>query len=94
MLTVFAGDEFIVFIRDTDDLEIARRTAQEIVTGVSEYVKLPESEQKVSISIGIALYDGHEKNYSEIFKKTDTALYRAKADPANRFCLYEETVKP
>ena len=85
----FGGDEFIVFIKDTDDLDTARRVAGEIVAGVSESVSLPNKSQTVSISIGIAVYHGQEKNYSEIFKKADTALYQAKADPQNRYCVYE-----
>lgn len=59
-----------------------------IIAGVAESVELPEKQQKLNISVGIAPYNGQEKNYSELFKKADTALYKAKADPKNRFCIY------
>lgn len=85
----FGGDEFIVFIKDTDDPDTARRIASGIVAGVSESVVLPNKAHTVSISIGISMYHGQEKNYSELFKKADTALYQAKADPQNRYCVYE-----
>ena len=85
----FGGDEFIVFIKDTDDPDTARRIASDIVAGVSKAVALPDKAQKVSISIGVSLYHGHEKNYSELFKKADTALYQAKADPHSRYCVYD-----
>ena len=85
----FGGDEFIVFIRDTDRQDAAREIAAGIVAGVSESVELPDREKKISISVGIAVYHGEENNYSEIFRKADSALYKAKADPACRFCLYE-----
>ena len=85
----FGGDEFIVFLKDTDDPDIARSTANDMIAGVSESVTLPDAEQKVYISVGIAIYQGHETNYSEVFKKADTALYKAKADPENRFRIYE-----
>ena len=84
----FGGDEFVAFLRDTVDLNTARKVAEESVEGVSETVALPDPEQKISISIGIAAYTGQEKNYSEIFKKADVALYKAKADPENRICIY------
>lgn len=87
----FGGDEFIVFIKDTDDAETACRISDEIVKGVSETVELPDRQQRVSISIGIAVYQGVEKNYSEIFKKADTALYQSKADPNKRFHVYERS---
>ena len=84
----FGGDEFIVFIRDTDDTDTACRIAKDIVAGVSEDVELPNEAQRLSISIGIASYRGLEKNYSELFKKADEALYKAKASAENRFCVY------
>jgi diguanylate cyclase (GGDEF)-like protein len=77
----FGGDEFIVFIKDTDDPDTARQIADDLVSGASESVVLPDERQKISISIGIAMFHGQEKNYSELFKKADTALYKAKATP-------------
>lgn len=85
----FGGDEFIVFIKDIDDPDTAREIASDIVANVSKSVTLPDKAKTVNISIGIALYHGHEKNYSELFKKADTALYQAKADPQNRYYIYE-----
>ena len=85
----FGGDEFIVFIKDTDDPDTARQIADDLISGASESVALPNERQKISISIGIAMFHGQEKNYSELFKKADTALYKAKADPENRYYVYE-----
>ena len=85
----FGGDEFIVFLKDTDDPDTAYRIAGDIIKGVSESVVLPDQGRKVSASVGCAVYTGSEKNYSELLKKADIALYRSKADPINRFCIYE-----
>ena len=85
----FGGDEFIVFLKDTDDPDTAYRVAEDIIKGVSESVVLPEPGRRVSASVGCAVYDGSEKNYSELLKKADIALYRSKADPINRFFIYE-----
>ena len=85
----FGGDEFIFFIQDTDDKEEALSVAREIVAGVPEQISLPDKTQKVNASIGIALYRGVEKNYSEIFKKADTALYEVKADRSRQYQIYE-----
>lgn len=85
----FGGDEFVVFLPGTDDPELARKTAQDMVDGASAHIALPEAGRTVSVSIGAAVYHGLETNYSEVFKKADVAMYRAKADPVDRFCLYE-----
>ena len=85
----FGGDEFIIFVKDTDDLEAARKKAEEIVLGVSANVLLPVEEETISVSIGVAIYHGLERNYSELFKKADIALYKSKANPEVRFAIYE-----
>ena len=85
----FGGDEFVIFIKNTDDPEVARTVGDSIVRGASEKVKLPDRDRKISVSIGVAIYTGSDKNYSDIFKKADLALYQAKADSVNRCCVYE-----
>ena len=83
----FGGDEFIVFIKNTDDPDKASEVARNIIKNVSEHVKLPDDATKVSVSIGVAIYHGEEKNYSELFKKADVALYQTKADRSMGFCI-------
>ena len=85
----FGGDEFVVFVKDTNDLNTARKLAEEISSGVSASVELPDKDKKISVSIGISVYNGIEKNYSDIFNKSDIALYKAKADPDNRYCIFD-----
>ena len=85
----FGGDEFIVFIKDTDDQDYARETAEAIVKNASEIDALQDKGKKISVSIGITIYRGYENNYSELFKKADVAMYKSKADPENRYCFYE-----
>ncbi|MBQ3980764.1 MAG: diguanylate cyclase, partial [Treponema sp.] len=43
----------------------------------------------ISVSIGIAIYSGQESNYSDLFKKADIAMYKAKASSAKRYCIYD-----
>ena len=85
----FGGDEFIIFIKNTDDKDFAASIAKAVLEGASESVKLPVSDQIVRVSIGIAIYNGLEKSYTEIFKKADTALYRSKADTVHKYNFYE-----
>ena len=85
----FGGDEFIVFIKNNNDKKFACDLADKIAKGLSKTVLLPSKSKKVSTSIGIAIYNGEENTYSELFKKADIALYKAKADSKKRYFLYD-----
>ncbi|MBO4432491.1 MAG: GGDEF domain-containing protein [Clostridia bacterium] len=85
----FGGDEFIFFVKDVNDEDTAIKTACGIVSGVPENIKLPDEAHKVSASMGIAIYNGLEKNYSEIFKKADTALYSVKSERKEKYKIYK-----
>ena len=86
----FGGDEFIVFIKDTDAASDAEEAARRIIASAAEQIVLPGGENRLGVSAGIAIYRGVEKNYSEIFKKADTALYKTKSDRSKKFSIYEE----
>ncbi|MBQ3792262.1 MAG: GGDEF domain-containing protein, partial [Clostridia bacterium] len=86
----FGGDEFIFFLPDTDDPARACRVAEEVVSGSSGVIRLPEEGKTVTGSLGIALYHGKEKNYSELFKKADLALYDVKSARTFSYKIYEE----
>ena len=90
----FGGDEFIVFIKDTDSAEAAESAAQRIIEGAAKRIRLPDEGMTISVSVGAALYHGVEKNYSEIFKKADVALYKTKTDRTLRFALYSSDASP
>ena len=85
----FGGDEFIIFVKDNADDKLAAKIATELSTEVGEVIKLPDPKERLSISMGIALYRGVEKNYSEVFKKADIALYKTKADRRFKFNINE-----
>ena len=70
-------------------MEVARKKAEEIAIGSAANVLLPVEEETISVSIGVAIYHGLERNYSELFKKADIALYKSKANPEVRFAIYE-----
>lgn len=87
----FGGDEFVIFLKHTGDADEAMAIAKEIVEETSERIKLPTDEVKFSASVGVAIYKGKEKNYSELFKKADIALYKTKTNRKIRYALYQET---
>ena len=86
----FGGDEFIIFIKDTNDVNEVKKAALSITDHITDYVKVAGIDLKVVVSVGVAIYQGQENNYSEIFKKADTALYRTKANPQVNYSIYSD----
>ena len=86
----FGGDEFIIFIKNAYETEFAKELALEIVNETRDCIKLPNEEEKFSVSMGIAIYRGTEKNYSEVFKKADIALYNTKANRKLKYTIYDQ----
>ena len=85
----FGGDEFILFFKNIDEAHVADRIAREIVSEVHNLILLPDGKERLSVSMGIAIYHGGEQNYSEIFKKADIALYKTKANRKIHYNIYE-----
>lgn len=85
----FGGDEFILFVKNTDSLEVVENMANRIKTLSAEKVTMPDPQEKIGVSIGVAIYKGNEKNYSELFKKADTALYLSKADNKREYHIFK-----
>ena len=86
----FGGDEFIFFKKGTDDEELAVKIAEDIVSEIPQHILLPDGRHRAGASIGIAMYRGDEKNYSELFKKADLALYDVKLKRVEHYKLYKE----
>lgn len=84
------GDEFIVFIKDIFDINVASQKAEEIVDTFKQ-VKIQESwERRVSCSIGISLYPLHGKSFEELYKRADFALYDAKKQGKSKYVMFDE----
>ena len=83
----FGGDEFIVFIKNNDSADYAEKIASEIIADTPNNIILPDKDKRIGISIGVAVYNGLENNYSDVFKKADIALYKTKADRNNKFLI-------
>ena len=85
----FGGDEFIIFVKDIDNLDAVDSIAKKIVSGVAENVVMPNPDEKVCVSMGVVIYQGRETNYSEIFKKADVAMYLSKADDKKEYHIFK-----
>jgi diguanylate cyclase (GGDEF)-like protein len=89
LLARYGGEEFVVLASNTE-LIGAYKLAEKIRTAVAETSFILDDSlrpTRVTVSIGVALYDGNRKTF---FQAADRALYRAKAEGKNCVVVDEE----
>lgn len=84
LLARFGGEEFLVFLPDTD-LAGAQLIAAQMLAAVAELSlpQLPSDRAPLSLSIGIARF-GPDYDLSRQLKKADLAMYQAKQNGRSR----------
>ncbi|KAB8139379.1 EAL domain-containing protein [Gracilibacillus oryzae] len=83
------GDEFL-FIIDHSDIQEMERIADEILGEIKQPFQIVNNELYVTGSIGIAVDPVMESDHSRLLRAADTAMYTAKRNGKNRYCIYTE----
>ena len=87
----FGGEEFIVFLPDTD-IKGAVNITEKIINGIGKLNIINAGSSvsgKVTVSIGIAAMIPQETDASDdLLDKSDQALYRAKTEGRNCYRIY------
>lgn len=88
------GDEFVIILEDLkqsiDQSVIeARNVGDKILENIHQPYHLKEIEYHNSCSIGISLFIGSEVSVDELLKRSDTAMYQAKAAGRNTLKFYD-----
>lgn len=85
------GDEFIVFAKSMHEESAIVKKANSICTAfLQTYANEKNEDYTVSSSIGIALFPKDGRNFEDLFRCADVALYNAKAHGKNRYAFYNE----
>jgi two-component system cell cycle response regulator len=85
----YGGEEFVIVMPETD-LNVAGMVAERLRRAIAADPFAVEKGTKridVTISIGIATLDNKGEPISDVMKRADQALYRAKRDGRNRVVL-------
>ena len=86
----FGGDEFIIFMNNTKDLSLAEDMAKDIIGFVNENIKTPNRNEVVGICAGIARSIKSDRQYDDLFKRADIALYQSKESGRNQYSIYDK----
>jgi diguanylate cyclase (GGDEF)-like protein len=84
----FGGDEFVLLARGTKPY-FAEELAREVMRGLSVPMMIEGASIQVTGSIGAAVAPGHGTEPDILLQHADMALYHAKANGRNDFCLFE-----
>ncbi|MFH2001971.1 MAG: diguanylate cyclase, partial [Planctomycetota bacterium] len=86
----YGGDEFIAVFPHTDlkvAVEIVERIRLEVAAFNFDY-QLPDEENSLSVSIGIATAESPMSRFDDLLNAADSALYKAK-NAGRNCCLYK-----
>ena len=83
----FGGDEFVILLKNVADINFVTEKAHTVLKMARELHS--DKEWHLSASVGIAIIDGGEKNYEEIFSAADKSVYVVKNQGRNGFSVNE-----
>ncbi|HEX4310075.1 MAG TPA: EAL domain-containing protein [Acidobacteriaceae bacterium] len=85
------GDEFVV-LADAAEPGDAVNLAEKLLSVVREPVVIHGHEIRVSMSIGIAIYDGRDLQNGDVLRNSDTAMNHAMALGHNGYVFFEASM--
>jgi len=88
VLSRLGGDEFVVYMNSVPEREWAMERASQVVRAVRRWVGNGTTNIQISASIGIVMTDMVERNYDELYRAADIAMYAAKSQGGNRALFY------
>lgn len=83
------GDEFLVVMRGIADRKIAEDRCRQLVEAFGNVFRGHLRGNRLSCSVGVALFPDHGTSYSELFQRADQALYMAKDKGKNGYAVYD-----
>jgi len=88
------GDEFVLFYHTPSDsfesFEQSKEHYNKLLSTALRAYTLPNIDIKCTLSIGVSFFPKHGDNLSEVLRKADIALYKAKAQGRNRVVIFED----
>ena len=88
------GDEFVILFSDSAGkfatFEDMQKHYSAILSTALRSYTLPNIDVKCTLSMGVAFFPKHGCNLSDILRKSDIALYQAKAAGRNQVLLFED----
>jgi len=82
------GDEFAILISEPEDRLAVERICARVVAALERPFDLSGSQAFIGASVGVALAPEHGVDRTELIRKADIALYKAKNEGRSRFLFF------
>jgi len=82
------GDEFIFLTPEISGREDALKICQKVLNAFQKPFIIDRRKLYITASIGIAIYPWDGLDEETLMRNADVALYKAKSQGKNRYCLY------
>lgn len=88
VLSRLGGDEFVVYLKSVPEKEWALQRASQVVREVRRWVGNGTTNIQVTASVGIVMTDMVARNYDDLYRAADIAMYTAKHEGGNKAMFY------
>jgi predicted signal transduction protein with EAL and GGDEF domain len=88
----FGGDEFVL-LASGGKKDFAEELAREVMRALLMPIDIDGASIQVTGSIGVAIAPGHGSDVETILQRADMALYHAKENGRNDFCLFQPAME-
>ena len=89
----FGGDEFVLLLRGKGKRGFVEDVAQELMRALSIPMTIDGVSLQVTGSVGAAIAPLHGTDADTLLQHADMALYHAKANGRNDFCMFEPAME-
>lgn len=90
-LARIGGDEFVL-LADHGEPTSAANLADKLVGLVGQPYRIAGHDLRISVSIGIALYEDFAQETHDVLRNADAAMYHAKALGRSGYCFFEPSM--
>lgn len=88
------GDEFLLVLASLNGVDDVLPVLEKLAQRMKEPVQAGGAGLAVSMSIGVALYPDDGRDFEELLRNADAAMYRAKNKGRNTYCFYGDDPSP
>ena len=87
------GDEFIIILPDLNSTDEIIPIAEKLIVEFKKIFDINNQTLSTTASIGVAVYPEHGETFEQLLQNADAAMYKAKENGRNTYCLFTQEMK-